>query len=194
VFLDLSTLEPQTDQWAYLSTLGRFTPKEVALLADRATTVTTGSQVDRLGRSSAARVQPPVPPFIPATLGVGLALTRRSLPAALLAMLKHAASLPNPLFYERQRRRLSTYQLPRFLRCYTEDLDTFTVPRGLHETVEKLVLEAGRRLELTDARPDPGSHPFSFSADLAANRQERSMSWPSTSSGCRWRGRAQARR
>lgn len=103
MFLDLSTLEPQTDQWAYLSTLERLTPREVARLADRAAAVTTGSQVDRLARSSATRIHQPAPPFISATLGAGLALKRTSLPPPLLATLKHAASMPNPLFYERER-------------------------------------------------------------------------------------------
>ncbi len=170
VFLDLSTLEPQADQWAFLSTTGRLTPKEAARLADRAATVATGSKVDRLARSSATRIHPPAPAFLPATLGAGLALERRSLPAPLLATLKHAASLPNPLFYERERRRLSTYQLPRFLRCYTEDLDAFTVPRGMRQTVEKLVAEAGSALQLTDTRPSPESHQFAFTADLGVDQ------------------------
>ena len=86
-------------------------------LADRAAAVTTGSKVDRLGRSTASRIHPPAPPFIPGRLGTGLALDRTTLPAALLATLKHAASMPNPVFYERERRRMSTYNLPRFLRC-----------------------------------------------------------------------------
>lgn len=166
VFLDLISLEPQDDQWAYLSTLGRLTPQEVTRLAARATAVTTGSQVDRLARSTATRIHPPVPPFIPATLGAGLALDRAALPAALLATLKHVASLANPVFYERERRRLSTYQLPRFLRCYAEDLDSFTVSRGLCQTVDKLVVEAGSRLQVTDTRPNPGTRAFSFTADL----------------------------
>ena len=47
--------------------------------------------------------------------------TRRA--AAVAARrLKHLASLHNPLFYERQRLRLSTHQTPRLIRCYEEDL------------------------------------------------------------------------
>ena len=34
VFLDLGTLEPHKDQWAYLSTLGRMTPHELKRAAD----------------------------------------------------------------------------------------------------------------------------------------------------------------
>lgn len=42
VFLDLATLEPHEDQWAYLSTIGRLTPKEVSRLAQRLGRVTVG--------------------------------------------------------------------------------------------------------------------------------------------------------
>jgi hypothetical protein len=35
VFLDLATLEPDEDQWALLSTLGRMSPREVARAAER---------------------------------------------------------------------------------------------------------------------------------------------------------------
>ena len=168
--MDLSTPEPQEDQWAYLSTVGRISPKELDRLADRAAAVTTGSKVDRLGRATASRIHPPAPPFIPAALGAGLALDRRTLPAALLATLKHAASMPNPVFFERERRRMSTYNLPRFLRCYHEDLEDFTVPRGLRDTVEALVAEAGSHLQLTDARPEPARHEFAFTAQLGLDQ------------------------
>lgn len=170
VFLDLSTLEPQSDQWDFLSTVGRLSPKEVTRLAERVTAVTTGSRVDRLGRSSASGIHPPAPGFIEATLGAGLALERKALTAPLLATLKHAASMANPAYYERERRRLSTYQLPRFLRCYTEDLDDFTVPRGMRDLVERLVEEAGSRLELTDARPEPAMREFAFTAQLGLDQ------------------------
>lgn len=170
VFLDLSTLEPQEDQWAYLSTVGRITPKELDRLANRAAAVTTGSEVDRLRRSTASRIHPPAPPFIPARLGAGLALDRTTLPAALLATLKHAASMPNPVFYERERRRMSTYNLPRFLRCYYEDLEDFTVPRGMRSSVEALVTEVGSRLQLSDTRPEPARQEFAFTAQLGLDQ------------------------
>jgi superfamily II DNA or RNA helicase len=57
-----------------------------------------------------------------------------------------------------------------FLRCYTEDLDAFTVPRGMRQTVEKLVAEAGSALQLTDTRPSPESHEFAFTADLGVDQ------------------------
>ena len=51
VFLDLETLEPHEDQWAYLSTLGRMTPQELRRAADRAGKVTVATEVTRLSVS-----------------------------------------------------------------------------------------------------------------------------------------------
>ena len=48
VFLDLATLERHEDQWAYLSSLTRLSPREVAQLAKRLGQVSAGASVDRL--------------------------------------------------------------------------------------------------------------------------------------------------
>jgi hypothetical protein len=47
VFLDLATLEPFEDQWSYLSTLERLTPKQVTKLASALREPTVGARVDR---------------------------------------------------------------------------------------------------------------------------------------------------
>lgn len=50
-------------------------------------------------------------------------------------MLKHAASTKNPMFYERQRLRISTWQVPQFLHTFHETLDGGLIrPRGLTDT------------------------------------------------------------
>jgi hypothetical protein len=118
VFLDPATFAPAPDQWALVSTLERLQPERLeALLAGsddvpvgRAAIVkhTTGGRDTRL------------PAEISCTIGADLAIPKLSLPPALLAELKHLASIHNPLFYERQRLRLSTHQTPRLIRCYEE--------------------------------------------------------------------------
>lgn len=109
-------------------------------------------------------MHPPAPAVIRARLGAGISLERAGLPPALLGSLKHAASLHNPDFYKREKRRLSTYGVPRFVRCYHEDLEWLHLPRGLREVVQDLVSQAGSRLEITDDRPEPPLHDFSFNA------------------------------
>jgi superfamily II DNA or RNA helicase len=75
--------------------------------------------------------------------------------------------VPVSRFYERQRRRLSTWDTPRFIRSYHETLDgDLVLPRGMIDTVLGLVEQAGSRVELTDERAIGTPQPFSLTATL----------------------------
>src|SRR5450755_4659380 len=69
VFLDLATLEPHEDQWAYLSSVARLSPRELTQLAKRLGQVTVGASVDRLRAATSTRISAPAPAFIRARLG-----------------------------------------------------------------------------------------------------------------------------
>lgn len=173
VFLDPATLEPYEDQWAYLSTLPRLSPREVNRLADRARSVTVGMAIDRIEAPTSTRTRPALPAVVTARLSAGIRLETTTLTPALLATLKHAASMPNPLFYERQRLRLSTWDLPRFLRSFDETLDGgLILPRGLIDTVAALVEQAGGRLELIDERVRGSGQEFTFAATLTGEQKD----------------------
>lgn len=172
VFLDLATLEPHEDQWAYLSSVARLSPREVTQLAKRLGQVSVGVSVDRLRAASSTRITVPAPPFMRAQLGAGITVESADLPPALLATLKHAASMPNPLFYERQRRRASTWDIPRFLRSYDETLTgDLILPRGLLTQLGKLMEQAGSKLQTTDERQPGTAQDFSFSGALDPEQQ-----------------------
>ena len=173
VFLDLATLEPHEDQWAYLSTLGRMSPREVARAADKAGRVTVGAEVNQIGMPVSTRTRPAPAPVIRARVGAGVRVEQGELTPALLATLKHAASMPNPLFYERQRRRASTWDTPRFLRSFDETLDGgLVLPRGLADTVRSLAEQAGSRLEVTDERSPGSEQELNFTATLTSEQRE----------------------
>lgn len=172
VFLDTSTLEPHDDQWAYLSSLGRLSPREVSRLAQKLGAVSVGAAVKRLGQPTSTRTVPQAPPIVRARLGAGVTLEGKDLTPALAATLKHAASMPNPVFYERQRRRASTWNVPRFLRSYDETLDGgLILPRGLLDTLTDLIEQLGSRLEITDHRLGGNPQTFTFSASLDDGQQ-----------------------
>ena len=175
VFLDLATMEPHEDQWTYLSSLDRLTPRTVTRLAQQlggARAVTVGVDVDRLRVATASKISASPPPVVHARLGARITVTGADLPPPLLATLKHAASMPNPLFYERQRRRASTWDVPRFLRSYDETLEgDLILPRGLLERLGTLVEQAGSHLQLNDERSQGQSHAFEFSAQLEPPQQ-----------------------
>jgi superfamily II DNA or RNA helicase len=167
VFLDLATLEPHEDQWAYLSSVDRMSPREVNRLAQRLGQVNVGSSVDRLRAATSTRITIQAPAVIRARLGSTVTVNGADLPPSLMATLKHAASMPNPIFYERQRRRASTWDTPRFLRSYDETINgDLVLPRGLQGRLEDLVTQAGSRLELSDDRSAGKRHEFAFGADL----------------------------
>lgn len=91
---------------------------------------------------------------------------------ALYATLKHAASTYNPDFYDRQRRRQSTWNVPRIISSYDETLvDHLVLPRGLLDTATNLVEAAGSKIETDDRRSSGSNQQFSFDLDLQPGQQ-----------------------
>ena len=100
-------------------------------------------------------------------LDAGIRLEQAELTPGLAATLRHAASMHNPEFYERQRMPASTYNIPRFLHCYQETIDGgLILPRGMLDTVTSLTAQAGSRLNVTDQRSPGVSQNFTCTATL----------------------------
>ena len=167
VFLDLGTLEPHEDQWDYLSTLERLTPRQVAALASTLREPPVGSRVDRARPARSTRTQPRSAPIVHLTLDGGIRIPGEELSPPLYATLKHAASTYNPEFYDRQRRRQSTWNVPRIITSYDETLDDrLVLPRGLLDIATKLIDQAGSKTEIADRRESGTSQTFSAGAEL----------------------------
>jgi len=172
VFLNLENLEPHQDQWSYLSTLGRMTPKEVRRAADKAGRVPAGSDVTRLAAPVSTKIRPEAAAMVRARLGAGIRVELADLTPALAASLRHAASMHNPQFYEKQRMRASTWDIPRFLQFFDETIDGgLIVPRGMLTTVTELTAQAGSKLDLTDERAAGTTQAFTCSAVLTGPQQ-----------------------
>jgi hypothetical protein len=175
LFCDPATLRPWPDQWLFLSHLRRMQPKEVEALAESLAPVRVGPELTEPGTLAVAPPgERPAPQRISGVLGTGVSVARTGLPPWLLASIKHLASLHNPEFYQRQKLRLSTWQTPRFVKCYSEDLSHLHLPRGVLEPLRTLLANAGSRLDLADQRPTPAPLPqrLRFKADLTGLQQE----------------------
>jgi hypothetical protein len=173
VFLDLATLEPHEDPWSYLSSLPRVTPAELARVATRLGTLRTGTCVDKVVKSSATKIDVQVPRSVDVELGGTLRVKAAFLPPALLATLRLAASMPNPAYYDRERRRQSTWDTPRFLRLYDETVEgDLLLPRGMHDRLAALLERAGSSLVVTaDLRSVGSPQEFHCSATLTPEQQ-----------------------
>ncbi len=88
------------------------------------------------------------------------------LPPDLVVALKHAASLPNPEFYEKERNRFWTGNTPRLIRCYREELGLLHLPRRLRAHAEAIAAEAGTLLETIDRFPDLEKVVFELAVEL----------------------------
>ena len=163
-FLDPTTMEPWPDQWAFLSSIARLAPDAAIVLAESLRPVDAGPKLTLADLARAGG--PPPPPIIRAQLGAVLSIERSGLPPALVAALKHFASIHNPEFYEKQRLRFSTWDIPRFIRCYTEDLEWLHLPRGLVEQVSDLIASLASRLDVKDTRPEHSAVGIKFVGEL----------------------------
>ena len=169
-FLDPTTMDPWPDQWEFLSSVARLTPDAATALADSLRPVDAGPT---LTLTDLAKADGPAPPaVIHARFGATLSIERSGLPPALFAALKHLASIHNPVFYEKQRMRFSTWDTPRFIRCYEEDLEWIHIPRGLAERVNELIASVGSRLEVSDVRPQHQKIGFEFVGELRPHQRE----------------------
>lgn len=149
LFLDPTSLEPYVDQWAFLSSVETVTTRTATDLAEGFGELSTGPDAATYRRPTTAGGPKP-PARIAAQSGAMLAIDRIGMPPALLAALKHLASLHNPEFYEKERLRFSTWDTPRFIRCYRETLDRLLLPRGLRDKAARIVADAGSELIITD--------------------------------------------
>jgi hypothetical protein len=171
--VDPGTLDPYRDQWAYLSSLGRMSPREGERAAGQAGRVLVGSEVTRLAPAVSSATRPVPAPVIHARLGAGIRLEQAELTPGLAATLRHAASMRNPLFYERQRMRASTWNVPRFLHSFDETIDGgLILPRGLIETVAALAEEAGSNVDVADERSAGTEQKFTFTGTLTGLQRE----------------------
>lgn len=166
LFVDLTTWEPWPDQWEYLSRLDRMTPRQVAAVGGK-DRIRVGTDVATLEASPATVVHPRPPARVRGSLGSRLTLADQDLTPGLAAALRHAATIHNPAFYEAQRARRSTWNVPRFIQGFDVALNgDLILPRGLREQTASLIAQAGSELDCADERARGNDLDLSFLGEL----------------------------
>jgi superfamily II DNA or RNA helicase len=172
VFVDLAVWEPYEDQWQYLSTLDRISPT-VLRKAITAAPARVAEPILRFEPAAATEIHPLVADTVRGVLSNGLTITHEDLSAELQAGLRNLATMRNPEFYKKERLRLSTYGVPRFLQGFDVTVEgDLILPRGLCAKAGTMIEQAGSRLVVEDARQT--GHPIEV-AFLGELSEEQSL-------------------
>jgi superfamily II DNA or RNA helicase len=187
LFVDESW-SPHADQWAYLASLRRLKPAEVALLAHEA--AQNGQVIGvRMGepaeddetatpwmRSPSRRKQPiitgPLPARVHAVLAQLLFVEKTGLPSPLLNQMKRLAAFQNPEFYKKQAMRLSTALTPRVISCAEDFPQHVALPRGCAGDLQELLADCGVELEVDDKRTDGDPLDVRFHGELTSVQEQ----------------------
>lgn len=172
LFLDPQSLEPHADQWEFLSSLDRLSGQAACSMAESFGELRTGPAGATYRAPRPSTDAPPPPKEVKARRSSMLVIDRIGLPPAVLAALKHAASLPNPEFYEKERNRFWTGNTPRLIRCYDESLDELLVPRGVQVRASEILREAGSQLVVHDSFAPTETIDFELNAWLRPDQQD----------------------
>ncbi len=175
VFVD-EDFVPFPDQWAYLATLHRVSPDQLDELVERTLMhgADTISEAEPLTRFE-DRVLDLIPEAVTKGCYTGKATLIRhaqieipteGIPACLFAALKRLCTLANPVFFEKQRLRFGTYNIPRFIFCGEVHPDRIVLPRGVDQAVKDLFRKAGGKVHMDDKRPQMDSRSFTFCGEL----------------------------
>ncbi|NBS53712.1 MAG: hypothetical protein EBS96_14085, partial [Spartobacteria bacterium] len=179
LFLD-ENFAPVSDQWAHLASLPKIDLTELQLLLE--TSCSSENDIEPT-ESVSLNFDESALNVIPQAVRRGdfkgtLKLLRNSqitipladVPTSLGAALKRLGTIANPVFYEKQRLRFSTVNIPRFIFCGEEHNDQLVLPRGTLHAIEKLISKAGGKVEIIDKRPDPATTVLSFIGTLSATQ------------------------
>ncbi len=181
-FLDES-LTPFPDQWTYLSSVRKVSVEDLHRLAAPSQTSVAEHSADEPD-ALAVRYDEQALDLIPNAITKGvftgvltilhgpqLEIPTDGLPACVTASLKRLGTLPNPLFYEKQRLRFPTYNTPRFIFCGEVQPQRLILPRGTLTAVQELIRKAGGRITVQDTRQTAIAASFSFRGTLSEIQQ-----------------------
>ena len=176
VFLD-NDLEPRADQWAYLSGVRHLDGTRAELLAGDAERAGGTLGLSRWSETRSASVarsltsESAAPSTVTVQLSGCIEIDVTALSGGLCDRLRRTAAFPNPVFFERERARLSTHQTPRVITCHQDAGDRLRLPRGCLDAVRDELDAAGAALVLEDVRTDGSPIDVVFGGMLSADQQ-----------------------
>lgn len=176
-FVD-GSYKPFPDQWTVLTEVHRIGREEVSTILEQCLEAdispdTPSLEVEEciIEQSGANTLELPVLPDWKAYFTESLVIPTSGLSDRMVARLKNLATFPNPIFFEKQRQRFPTYNIPRYIFSGELHADRIVLPRGCLEQTIELFSECGSRLGIEDRRLKPKRIRLSFKGSLYPNQK-----------------------
>lgn len=162
VFVDES-LEPHSDQWAFLASVQRMSPGDIEPAIIRAMgnrdpvgvayVEDEGDAEPWKGRNTRShKLTCPLPASLRITLANLVYFEKSELPQPLANQLVRLAAFQNPEFYKAQAMRMSVWNKPRIIGCAQNFPKHIALPRGCLDAALELLEENGITAEFQDER------------------------------------------
>lgn len=163
-FVDIN-FEAFTDQWHFLNQVRRLSYSEIRQLLNEylpksptskdgfedVAWITDNSILEKT--SSQNSLEPKLAgETVEVIFGPMLTVPTEKLPSRVVAKLKKTSSFANPEFYKRQRMRMQTYPLSRFIFSGEIRPTEIILPRGVIDEVTKILTVAGAKVVIRDER------------------------------------------
>jgi superfamily II DNA or RNA helicase len=180
VFVD-DDFSPYPDQWSYLAGTHLLSNEEASEIIDKylakamAPDETNEAEVEHaatLLQDPTSRLENIYQGKVTVEFSQYLAINIADLPSKLIAALKRLATFANPKFYEAQRLRFSSWNIPRYICCAELNGDSVTLPRGLYYECLDLLGMAGAKVILVDKRHQYSNISVSFNGELLPDQVE----------------------
>lgn len=183
-FVD-NNFETYADQWHFLNQVRRLSHSEIRQLLNEyipmsptskdgfedVAWITDNSILEKT--SSQNSLEPKLAgETVEVTFGPRLTVPTEKLPSRVVAKLKKTSSFANPEFYKRQRMRMQTYPLSRFIFSGEIRPTEIILPRGVIDEVTKILTVAGAKVVIRDERIGRKKLKTEFTGELTAPQSE----------------------
>lgn len=181
IFVD-DSLEPHSDQWAFLASIQRMSPGDIEPAIIRAMgdrdpvgveyvedEVDAEPWKDRDSRSR--KLTCPLPASLRITLANLVYFEKSELPQPLANQLVRLAAFQNPEFYKAQAMRLSVWNKPRVIGCAQNFPKHIALPRGCLDAALELLAGNGITAEFQDERFTGDPIDVSFLGTLRSDQE-----------------------
>ena len=183
LFLD-EEFRPMPDQWEYLAGIQRLSGTQLQNLVGRMAPLaplagqSLSETPDLVLQADEATLDLARPSVQPGMLTGELTIRLdskihipRTVPVPVLAALKRLASFANPVFHEKLRLRLPTFDIPRFLFAGEWHADRLVLPRGVLEPCLRILEDAGATVAIQEQRGEGTRCAWKFHGDLRPEQQ-----------------------